>query len=398
MVATVFDLAAANYGIDRGLGGGGVAKGYDDDVAYTPKWQETITGVKAADIITVARQFADNADKTRGKSMIIIGAAMNHWYHSDMNYRGVINMLMMCGCVGVSGGGWAHYVGQEKLRPQTGWTPLAFALDWHRPPKQQNSTSFFYAHTDQWRYEKLGVAEIVSPLADPNDYTGSFIDFNVRAERMGWLPSAPALQTNPLQVCRDAAAAGADPKDYAVKALKEGTLRMSCEDPDNPANFPRNLFVWRSNLLGSSGKGHEYFLKHLLGTQNGVQGKDLGEDGGRKPEEVAVARPGARGQARPAGDARLPHVDDLPVLGHRAADGDLVREERPQHLGHAPVHPPAVGGDRPGVGGALGLGDLQGHREEVLGGLRRPPRRREGAGADAADARRAGRARRSRSR
>ena len=28
-----------------------------------------------------------------------------------------------------------------------------------------NSTSFFYAHTDQWRYEKLGVEEILSPLA-----------------------------------------------------------------------------------------------------------------------------------------------------------------------------------------------------------------------------------------
>ena len=41
------------------------------------------------------------------------------------------------------------------------------------------------------------------------------------------------------------------------------------------------MFVWRSNLLGSSGKGHEYFLKHLLGTSNGVQGKDLGEDGAR---------------------------------------------------------------------------------------------------------------------
>jgi nitrate reductase alpha subunit len=85
--------------------------------------------------------------------MVIIGAAMNHWYHSDMNYRGIINMLMMCGCIGQSGGGWAHYVGQEKLRPQTGWTALAFALDWARPPRQMNSTSFFYAHTDQWRYE-----------------------------------------------------------------------------------------------------------------------------------------------------------------------------------------------------------------------------------------------------
>jgi nitrate reductase alpha subunit len=38
--------------------------------------------------------------------MIIIGAAMNHWYHMDMNYRGVINMLVMCGCIGQSGGGW----------------------------------------------------------------------------------------------------------------------------------------------------------------------------------------------------------------------------------------------------------------------------------------------------
>ena len=50
--------------------------------------------------------------------MVIIGAAMNHWYHCDMNYRGVINMLVMCGCIGQSGGGWSHYVGQEKLRPQ----------------------------------------------------------------------------------------------------------------------------------------------------------------------------------------------------------------------------------------------------------------------------------------
>ena len=119
-----------------------------------------------AQLITVARQFAENAHKTQGKSMVIIGAAMNHWYHSDMNYRGVINMLMMCGCIGKSGGGWAHYVGQEKLRPQTGWTALAFALDWIRPPRQMNSTSFFYAHTDQWRYEKLGMDEVLSPLAD----------------------------------------------------------------------------------------------------------------------------------------------------------------------------------------------------------------------------------------
>jgi nitrate reductase alpha subunit len=210
---------------------------------------------------------------------------MNHWYHSDMNYRGIINMLMMCGCIGQSGGGWAHYVGQEKLRPQTGWTALAFALDWVRPPRQMNSTSFFYAHTDQWRYEKLGVEEILSPLADKEKFGGSLIDYNVRAERMGWLPSAPQLQTNPMQVVKDALAAGIEPKDYVVQSLQDGSLKMSCEDPDHPFNWPRNMFVWRSNLLGSSGKGHEYFLKHLLGTSHGVQGQDLGPEDA-KPKEV----------------------------------------------------------------------------------------------------------------
>ncbi|MGB6009393.1 nitrate reductase subunit alpha [Castellaniella sp.] len=286
LVATVFDLFVANYGIDRGLGGDNVASSYDDDVPYTPAWQERITGVPREQVITVARQFADNADKTEGKSMVILGAGLNHWYHMDMAYRGIINLVSMCGCVGQSGGGWCHYVGQEKLRPQTGWTMLTFALDWLRPPRHMNGTSFFYAHTDQWRYEKLQVSELLSPLADASKYQGSLIDMNVRAERMGWLPTAPQLQTNPLQVVRDAQAAGMDPKEYAVRGLRDGKLKFACEDPDNPDNFPRNLFIWRSNILGSSGKGHEYFLKHLLGTQHGVQGKDLGEMGAGKPLEV----------------------------------------------------------------------------------------------------------------
>lgn len=293
LVATAFDLLAAHYGVERGFGDG--AKDYDHDTPYTPAWQEKITGVPREQVITVARQFADNADKTHGKSMVIIGAAMNHWYHCDMNYRGIINMLMLCGCIGQSGGGWAHYVGQEKLRPQTGWTALAFALDWVRPPRQQNSTSFFYAHTDQWRYEKLGVEEVLSPLASKLDFGGSMIDYNVRAERMGWLPSAPQLQTNPLQVAKDVAAAGGDAKQHVAAALKSGALKLSCEDPDDPRNWPRNMFVWRSNILGSSGKGHEYFLKHLLGTSHGVQGKDLGSEDA-KPQEVRWHEKGPEGK------------------------------------------------------------------------------------------------------
>jgi len=81
-------------------------------------------------------------------------------------------------------------------------------------------------------------------------------------------------------------AAGMSPVDYTVQALKSGEIHFAAEQPENGKNHPRNLFVWRSNLLGSSGKGHEYMLKYLLGTDHGIQGADLGQQGGVKPEEV----------------------------------------------------------------------------------------------------------------
>jgi len=315
LVATVYDLQMANYGIDRGFGGRNVAASYDDDVPYTPAWQEKHTGVKREQMIRVAREFAQNANDTEGRSMVIVGAGINHWYHMDMTYRGIINLLMMCGCIGKSGGGWAHYVGQEKLRPQSGWTPLTFALDWVRPPRQMNGTSFFYAHTSQWRHEKLNVDEILAPTAERGELSKmALIDFNAKAERLGWLPSAPQLETNPLDVCDMAAQAGMEVPAFLSEKLQNGEIRLSCEDPDNPKNFPRNLFVWRSNLLGSSGKGHEYFLKYLLGAQNAVF-----DDPGTalRPSEVTYREQAAEGK-----------LDLLTVLDFRMSTtclyGDLV--------------------------------------------------------------------------
>ena len=72
---------------------------------------------------------------------------------------------MMCGCQGVNGGGWAHYVGQEKVRPITGFAQYAFALDWQRPTRQMITTAYWYLATDQWRYDGLPVEALASPLA-----------------------------------------------------------------------------------------------------------------------------------------------------------------------------------------------------------------------------------------
>ena len=273
-VASVFDLTVAQYGIDRGLGDD-LARAYDDArVPYTPAWAENVTGVKQADLVRTGREFAENASRTRGKSMVILGAAINHWFHNDMNYRAIMNLLHICGCIGQSGGGWAHYVGQEKLRPQAGWAPVAFGLDWHRPPRHMNSTTYFYFHTDQWRYEKVDGDSLLAPTAKAKYRGYTLADYNVVSQRLGWLPSAPHFNRNPLDIVAEAEAGGAkDEKgvaDYVVKKLKSGEIAFASEDIDAPESFPRNMFVWRGNLLGCSAKGHEYFLKHLVGAQNGV--------------------------------------------------------------------------------------------------------------------------------
>ncbi len=272
LVTTVFDLLAANVGVDRGHGGE-CPKNYDDPFPYTPAWQEAVTGVPGEDAIRVAREFAHNAEITRGRSMIFLGAGSNHWYHSDMTYRTILSLTELCGCQGVNGGGWAHYVGQEKVRPLAGWQNVAFGLDWQRPPRQHNGTSFYYFATDQWRYENIDPTAFVSPLVREHE-TRHLADCNVLAARLGWLPSYPQFDRSPLKVCREAIEDGAQTDEqivrYATEKLKSGELKFAMEDPADPANHPRVLFLWRSNLLGASGKGHEYFLKHLLGTENAV--------------------------------------------------------------------------------------------------------------------------------
>ena len=246
-------------------------------------------------MIRVAREFADNAEKTRGRSMIFLGAGTNHWYHSDMIYRTIINLTTLCGCQGVNGGGWAHYVGQEKVRPQAAWSQVAFGLDWRRPPRLQNGTSFYYFASDQWRYDNFSTDNILSPLAD-DDTPRHNADYNALAARLGWLPSYPQFDRNPLEICREAIAAGATSDEqviaYAVDQLKRGELRFAIEDPDHPQNYPRVLFLWRANLLGASGKGHEYFLKHLLGVENAV----FNTDADLRPQEVNRPDPAPEGK------------------------------------------------------------------------------------------------------
>jgi len=295
-VTTVFDTMLANYGVSRDENQKGYPKDYEDLQAYTPAWQEQFTGIKAKQVIKIAREFAQNAVETKGRSMILMGGGINHWFHADINYRTILNLVLLTGSEGVNGGGWAHYVGQEKVRPLEGWGTIAFAKDWSMPPRLQNATSFFYFGTDQFRYDEIPMSELSSPTIDKPRYEHS-ADYNVLSARLGWSASYPQFNTNSLKIVEEAQKKGAKSNEEVIQKvvddLKNKKLEFSIEDPDNPVNFPRTLFVWRANLISSSGKGHEYFLKHLLGTnQAGV----LASEAKAKTKEVKWAEEAPEGK------------------------------------------------------------------------------------------------------
>ena len=193
---------------------------------------------------------------------------------------------MLCGCQGVNGGGWAHYVGQEKVRPITGFSQVAFALDWNRPPRHQAATPFWYLATEQWRYEAFAADELASPLGEGMLEGAHFADLYAKAARMGWLPAYPSFDRNPLDITAAAEAEGIAPGRLRGARAEGGHACAS--RPRTPARRRTSRAcspLWRSNLFGSSSKGHEYFLKHLLGVdhlggaQRGVAARAAAEGG-----------------------------------------------------------------------------------------------------------------------
>lgn len=294
-VTTVFDLLMAQFGVGRGLPGE-YPTSYDDIAPFTPAWQEQHTGIGRDTIIRLAREFAGNSEKTEGRTMIIIGASINHWYYNNLAYRAPITALLLCGCCGRNGGGMNHYVGQEKLTLMAPWTSLAFALDWVKPPRQQQSPIWHYAHSDQWRYE--GDFSDYAAVPDNARWAkGHAMDLEAMSVRMGWMPFYPQFNANPIQLVEEAEAAGkttdAEIADWVVERLKSDEVKFSVDDPDAPANWPRVWMIWRGNAIQSSAKGHEFFLRHYLGTHDNIVANEHARD---SVKTVTFREPAPRGK------------------------------------------------------------------------------------------------------
>src|SRR5690606_35267272 len=97
-------------------------------------------------------------------------------------------------------------------------------------------------------------------------------DWAVMSVRNGWMPYYPQYSKNNFEIVKDAQKAGArteeEMRNHIVEQLKSGELKHAVVEPDKEINFPRVWFIWKGNAIGTSAKGHEYFLDHYLGTHN----------------------------------------------------------------------------------------------------------------------------------
>ncbi|HPO66673.1 MAG TPA: molybdopterin-dependent oxidoreductase, partial [Bacteroidales bacterium] len=276
-VTTVYDLIMAQFGVNRNLPGD-YPTGYDDkDSGYTPAWQEIFTGVDRATVLQFADEWIRTAQATQGRCMVIVGAGINHWYHGNLIYRAAQIALVLTGCVGRNGGGMNHYVGQEKLAPMDSWSLIMSARDWRNVPRLQQTPIWHYIHSDQWRYDTLSAQYNTAPI---NEFTTTHTaDLIARAVRWGWMPFYPQFNKNTLQLAKEAQKNGANSNEeiisYVVQLLKDRKIQYCVNDPDNPVNFPRVWYIWRGNALMSSAKGHEFFLKHYLGTHHNALDDDI---------------------------------------------------------------------------------------------------------------------------
>jgi complex iron-sulfur molybdoenzyme family reductase subunit alpha len=170
------------------------------------------TGLPAREIERMARDIG-----TRRPAMIIHGAGTNHWFHNDSITRSLILLTALTGNVGKNGGGFNHYVGQERVWPEHGFKMLAFPQG---PTKQrwQNTTLWTYIHSDN---------------RDPHPYGGRPIeDWIKESVTSGWMPLWPK-------------------NDWARLA-----------NIKDPPRKPRLFIIWRANYLNQA-KGNELIFDSL---------------------------------------------------------------------------------------------------------------------------------------
>lgn len=169
---------------------------------YGLKAVSKTTGLALKDIERFAHELA-----TRRPAMIIQGAGLNHWFHNDLINRSLILLMALTGNTGKNGGGFNHYVRQQRVWPDKGFRAFAFP-EGAAKQRLQNMTLWSYMHSSNKDYHL---------------YNGKPVEWYIEESiKNGWMPLYPKKR---------------DQK-------------------------PRALIVWRANYLNQA-KGNEHILQSL---------------------------------------------------------------------------------------------------------------------------------------
>ena len=130
------------------------------------------TGLPAREIELFARELG-----TRKPAMIIHGAGTNHWFHNDLINRALILLVALTGNIGKNGGGFNHYVGQERVWPEQRLFQARLPRGTRKKQRFQNTTLWSYVH---------------STNKDPHLYNGKPIEWYIQESvKNGWMPLWP---------------------------------------------------------------------------------------------------------------------------------------------------------------------------------------------------------------
>ncbi|MCP4981705.1 MAG: molybdopterin-dependent oxidoreductase [Gammaproteobacteria bacterium] len=188
------------------------------DTNFTPAQAGPITGIGADVIEEIAVEIGDAGISSGGKVMIMHGAGTNHWYHNDLNNRAMLLMLSLLGAIGKNGGGFNHYVGQEKFWPAQGLKALSSPEGAARQ-RFQNTTLWTYVHSkanDLMGPDEQAAAGLSQPV---RGYIFDSVD-------RGWMPLFP---------------------EGCLGTDKETFVGTGATTKD-----PKMMFVWRGNWFNQA--------------------------------------------------------------------------------------------------------------------------------------------------
>ena len=123
------------------------------------------------------------------------------------------------------------------------------------------------------------------------------IDLNVRAERMGWLPSAPQLAVNPLTLAAEAERAALRSRTMSSAGLKSGAHPHGLRGSGQSGQFPAqsvHLALEPVRLVRQGARIFPASISSARGT--GCRARTSARWAARKPEEVAWRDPAPEGK------------------------------------------------------------------------------------------------------